>query len=62
SKHKPEKGTKQVSADWHIAILFLKYPEKSWTSDELAAKIGCSGAAVRKTSMWKAYQKKKAKP
>jgi hypothetical protein len=59
SENKRAKGTKRVSINAQVFVLLTKYPDKAWTSDELAAKIGCSGAAVRKTSTWSLYQKQK---
>ena len=40
-----------------IVALQLEYPSRIWTSDDFAEKIGCTGAAVRKTKAWKEYQK-----
>jgi citrate synthase len=59
SKNMRAKGTKRVSINAQVFVLLTKYPDKAWTSDELAAKIGCSDSAVKKTSAWKAHQKQK---
>jgi hypothetical protein len=39
-----------------VIALQLKYPEKIWTADAFAKKIGCTSAAVRQTKAWKAYR------
>jgi hypothetical protein len=61
SKNKQTKRVKRISVNTQIIDLLMKEPAKVWTSDELAEKIGCTGAAVRKTAVWKGYQKQKAK-
>lgn len=40
-----------------VMQLLLKHPRKVWTSEDFAKEIGCSGAAVRQTSAWKAHRK-----
>jgi hypothetical protein len=61
SKNKKAKRTKQINVSTQVLALLMKYPDdKIWTSDELAEKIGCTGAAVRKTPAWKCCQKQKA--
>jgi hypothetical protein len=42
-----------------IIALQIECPEKIWTSDSFAKKIGSTGAAVRKTKAWKNCQKRK---
>jgi hypothetical protein len=55
---KQTKETKRVNVNLQVLALLAKYSDKVWTSDELAKKIGCSGAAVRKTSTWNIYRQK----
>jgi response regulator of citrate/malate metabolism len=59
SKNKQTKGAKRVNVNVQVIALLRKDSNKVWTSNKLAEKIGCSGAAVRKTSAWKDYQKQK---
>jgi hypothetical protein len=59
SKNKRAKETKRVGVNLQIFAILVKYPDQSWTANELAAKIGCSGSAVKKTSTWKTYLKQK---
>jgi hypothetical protein len=59
SKNKQTKEAKRINVDAYIFGLLIKRPNKVWTSNELAEKIGCSGSAVKKTSAWKSYQKQK---
>ena len=42
----------------HVVALQLEYPDKVWSADDFAKKIGCTGAAVRKTQAWKEYQER----
>jgi hypothetical protein len=58
-KNKQTKGAKRIRVNTQVLELFIKYPDKAWSSNELAEKIGCTGAAVRKTSAWKSCQKQK---
>jgi len=37
--------------------LLVEYPDRVWTSGDLAKEIGCTSAAIRQTKTWKAYQK-----
>ncbi|MDR2439733.1 MAG: hypothetical protein LBE12_10250 [Planctomycetaceae bacterium] len=60
SKNKKTKETKRINANAQVIALLMKCSDKVWMSDELAEKIGCTGAAVRKTQAWKGYQKQKA--
>jgi hypothetical protein len=60
SKNKQTKSVKRISVRVQVTDFLIKYPNNVWTSDELAKKIGCSGAAVRKTAVWNGYQKQKA--
>jgi hypothetical protein len=57
--NKPTKGVKRISVRAQVFDLLTKYSDKVWTSEKLAEKIGCTGAAVKKTSAWKGYQKQK---
>jgi hypothetical protein len=56
-KNKQTKGAKRIDVEAYVFGLLIKCPNKVWTSDELAEKIGCSSSAVRKTSAWKSCQK-----
>jgi ribosome-binding protein aMBF1 (putative translation factor) len=50
-------STELLSVNDLVMALQMKYPQKTWTADELAEKIGCTGSAVRKTESWKIHQK-----
>ena len=41
-----------------VLALQVEFPDKVWTSDDFAKKIGCTGSAVRQTKEWKAYQER----
>jgi hypothetical protein len=55
---KAKKSSKAAHVNGLIIALQIEHPEKLWTSDSFAKKIGCTGAAVRKTKAWKNYQKR----
>ena len=58
AKKSPRGTVGRLSVDLLMLTLQIKYPEKVWTSDSFAEKIGCTGAAVRQTKAWKDYQKR----
>jgi len=41
-----------------VFALQVEFPEKVWTADSFAEKIGCTGAAVRKTKAWREYRER----
>lgn len=54
---KTQKATgKRPQVNRQVFALQVEYPEKVWTADDFAKKIGCSGAAVRRTKAWKDYK------
>ncbi|MDR3111042.1 MAG: hypothetical protein LBU65_15340 [Planctomycetaceae bacterium] len=59
---KDQSANKQVrrtsTVNDFVGALLSKFPVRTWTSDSLAKEVGngCTGAAVRKTEQWKAYQ------
>ena len=55
---KPSKINRHQHVNRLVFVLQVENPEKVWTSESLAAKIGCTGAAVRQTKAWKDYQKR----
>lgn len=57
SKNKKTEGSKLIDVQAQVVALLEKFPSGKWTSDELAKKIGCTGAAVRKTRAWQGYKK-----
>jgi hypothetical protein len=64
---KKQSGNKQSrrksTVNLSVSLLLSQYPERNWTSTSLAQNIGngCTGAAVRKTKQWQAYQKYRQK-
>ena len=56
--HSSKENVCRACVDEIILALQLKYPDKTWTSEAFAEKIGCSASAVRQTKEWKAYQRR----
>ena len=61
-KSRTRKVSKATAGRLHVGRLVfalqVECPEKVWTSDSFAKKIGCTGAAVRKTKEWKECQER----
>ena len=55
--HLPKENICRVCVNELVVALQLRYPEKVWSSEDFATKIGCTASAVRQTKAWKAYQK-----
>ena len=61
-KPKTKKVSKVAQSHLHVNRLVfalqVEFPDKVWTSDDFAKKIGCTGSAVRQTKEWKKYQER----